>query len=121
MRQVKRCELSASAGLPKVPYIAVTHIYCSLAPAEQCPNVQQAALALSLHHYCPDGKSHRHSESELTLSQVLKEALANGQQGPVVLLQDGSGRQHQLCIAVQLRNLIKALCQPETADGKHEE
>lgn len=47
-----------------------------------------------------------------TLCQVLKEALADGQQGPVVALEDGGGGHHKLGLRVHLRQLIKALTNP---------
>ena len=47
-----------------------------------------------------------------TLSQVVKEALADGQQGPVVALEDGRGGHHQLGVGIQARELIQPLCYP---------
>ena len=47
-----------------------------------------------------------------TLCQVLKEALADSEQGPVVALEDGGGRHHQLGLWVHLRQLIQALTNP---------
>ena len=47
-----------------------------------------------------------------TLSQVVEEALADSQQGPVVALEDGRGRHHQLGIGIQAGELIQPLCYP---------
>ena len=45
-----------------------------------------------------------------TLSQVLKEALADSEQGPVVVLEDGGGWHHELGLGVHLGHLIQTLC-----------
>ena len=47
-----------------------------------------------------------------TLSQVVEEALADGQQGPVVALEDGRRRHHQLGAGVQAGELVQPLCYP---------
>lgn len=47
-----------------------------------------------------------------TLSQVVKEALADGQQGPVVALEDGRGRHHQPGAGIQAGELVQPLCYP---------
>ena len=41
-------------------------------------------------------------DAAATLCQVLKEALADGEQGPVVALQDGGGGHHELGLRVHL-------------------
>ena len=53
-----------------------------------------------------------HKDAAATLCQVFKEALADGEQGPVVALQDGGGGHHQLGLRVHLRKLIQALTNP---------
>ena len=53
-----------------------------------------------------------HQDAEATLCQVFKEALANGEQGPVVALEDWGGGHHQLGLRVHLRKLIQALTNP---------
>ncbi len=47
-----------------------------------------------------------------TLSQVFKEALGDSEQGPVVVLEDGGGGHHQLCLGLHLWHLLQALSQP---------
>lgn len=53
-----------------------------------------------------------HQEAAGTLCQVFKEALADGEQGPVVALEDGGGGHHELGLRVHLGQLIKALTNP---------
>ena len=50
-----------------------------------------------------------------TLCQILKEALADSQQWPVVVLQYRGGGHHELSIGVQLGQLIQALTNPAQA------
>ena len=47
-----------------------------------------------------------------TLRQVFKEALADCEQRPVVVLEDGCGGHKQLSVGIYFRHFFQTLCQP---------